>query len=243
MYNNKKISVIIPCYNEERGLKGILENKPPFVDEVIVVDNDSTDNTKDIAKKYGAIIVYEKSRGYGQAYMAGLPKTTGDIVITSDGDNSYPLSNLVTMLSYMERGDYDFVVGCRFPMVHTNAQPAINKIANRCISWLIRVLFKINLTDSQSGMMAFKKSVLDEIKVQNTDMGFSQEMKIKAFLNPKIKCGEVHIFYLKRLGEVKFKKVNAVKNLFAVLSLFIKSAHKQKHTSSEITSEERTKVN
>ena len=49
MYNNKKISVIIPCYNEERGLKGILENKPPFVDEVIVVDNDSTDNTKDIS--------------------------------------------------------------------------------------------------------------------------------------------------------------------------------------------------
>ena len=59
-------------------------------------------------------------------------------------------------------------------------------------------------------------------------------MKIKAFLNPKIKFGEVHISYLKRMGEVKFKKMNAAQNLYAVLSLFIRSVHKQKHTTSKI---------
>jgi len=212
---------VIPCYNEQEGLREILENKPFFVDEVIVVDNDSTDDTDDVARKHGSIIVHEKKRGYGQAYKTGLPLASGDIIITSDGDNSYPLTNLGIMLSYMERGRYDFVTGCRFPMAHRNAQPALNKIANHFISWLIRVLFRIDLRDSQSGMMAFKKGLLDAIKVQNTDMGFSQEMKIRAFLNPKIKCGEVHISYLKRIGSVKFKKINAVQNLWSVFRLYL----------------------
>jgi len=220
VYNNKKISVVIPCYNEEEGLKAVLENKPFFVDEVIVVDNDSTDDTYDVARKHGSIIVHEKKRGYGQALKSGLPTASGDIIITLDGDNSLPLTNIEIMLSYMEKGHYDFVTGCRFPMAHRNAQPAVNKIANHFISWLIRVLFKIDLRDSQSGMMAFKKDLLNVIKVQNTGMGFSQEIKIRAFLNPELKCGEVHISYLKRIGNVKFKKINAVQNLFSVLYLY-----------------------
>jgi len=69
-------------------------------------------------------------------------------------------------------------------------------------------------------MMAFKKDLLNVIKVQNTGMGFSQEIKIMAFLSPKIKCGEVHISYLKRIGNVKFKKINAVQNLCSVLYLY-----------------------
>jgi len=211
---------VIPCYNEEEGLGRILENKPSFVDEIIVVDNGSTDNTNDVARKYGSIVVHEKRRGYGQAYKAGLPMASGDIIITSDGDNSYPLTNLGIMLSCMEGGHYDFVTGCRFPMADRNAQPAINKIANYFISWLIRALFRIDLRDSQSGMMAFKRDLLNTIKVQNTDMGFSQEIKIMAFLSPKIKCGEVHISYLKRLGKVKFNKINAVQNLCSVLHLY-----------------------
>ncbi len=211
---------MIPCYNEEKGLGEILENKPFFVDEIIVVDNGSTDDTNDVARKYGSIIVHEKKRGYGQAYKSGLPAASGDIIITSDGDNSYPLTNLEIMLSCMERGHYDFVTGCRFPMAHKNAQPAVNKIANYFISWLIRFLFRIDLRDSQSGMMAFKKDLMNAIKVKNTDMGFSQEIKIRAFLNPKIKCGEAHISYLKRMGNVKFKKIDAVKNLYSVLCLF-----------------------
>jgi len=220
VYNNKKISVVIPCYNEEEGLREILENKPSFVDEVIVVDNGSTDNTNDVALKHGSIIVHEKRKGYGQAYKSGLPAASGDIIITSDGDNSYPLTNLGIMLSCMEKGHYDFVTGCRFPMVHKDAQPFINKIANYFISWLIRALFKIGLRDSQSGMMAFKKGFLDAIKVRDTGMGFSQEMKIRAYLNPKIKCGETHISYLKRIGDVKFKKIDAVQNLYSVLCLY-----------------------
>lgn len=221
MYNNKKISLVIPCHNEEKGIQELLRGKPFFVDEVIVVDNDSTDNTKDVSEKCGATVVYEKKRGYGQAYKSGLPRASGDIIITLDGDNSYPLFELEKMLSYMERGNYDFVVGCRYPLVHSNAQPLINKIANCLMSWLINILFRINLRDSQSGMMVFKRGVLDEIKIKNTDMGFSQEFKIKAFLNPEITCGEVHISYLKRMGNIKFKKIDAIKNLCSAFGLYL----------------------
>ena len=63
MYNNKKISLTIPCYNEEKGIGNVLKKKPFFVDEVIIVDNNSTDKTADVAKKYGATIVHEKKDG------------------------------------------------------------------------------------------------------------------------------------------------------------------------------------
>lgn len=220
MYNNKKVSLVIPCYNEEKGIGSVLAKKPFFVDEVIVIDNNSTDRTADVAKKYGATVVHEKRRGYGYAYQAGLPKTSGDIIVTLDGDASYPLFELEKMLSHMERGCYDFVSGCRYPLVHKNVQPVINEIANYLISWLTRVLFKINLIDSQSGMMVFKKSILKKIKIRNTNMGFSQEIKIKSFLNPDINCDEVRISYLKREGKIKFKKIDAIKNLYSFLSLF-----------------------
>lgn len=168
--------------------------------------------------------------GYGYAYQTGLPKAKGDIIVTLDGDNSYPLFELEKMLSYMEKGHYDFVVGCCYPLVHENAQPVINKIANYFVSCLIRVLFKINLIDSQSGMMVFKKEVLKKIKIQNTGMGFSQEIKIKAFLNPEIKCGKVRISYLHRIGNTKFKKIDGIKNLYSVLLLFIELKQKGKFT-------------
>ncbi|MFB0561846.1 MAG: glycosyltransferase family 2 protein, partial [Candidatus Lokiarchaeia archaeon] len=230
LYNNKKISLTIPCYNEEKGIGNVLKKKPFFVDEVIIIDNNSTDKTADVAKKYGATIVHEKKMGYGYAYLTGLPKAKGDIIVTLDGDNSYPLFELEKMLSYMEKGHYDFVVGCRYPLVHKNAQPLINKIANYFVSWLIRVLFKINLIDSQSGLMVFKKEVLKKIKIQNTAMGFSQEIKIKAFLNPEIKCGEARISYLHRIGNTKFKKIDGIKNLYSVLLLFIELKQKGKFT-------------
>lgn len=211
MYNNKTISIVIPCHNEENGIRELLKEKPFFADEIIVVNNWSTDNTKYVAQWYGANVIYEKIIGYGQACRAGLSKAAGDIVIILDGDNSYPLHEAGKLLSFMEQGYCDFAVGCRYPLIHKNSQPIINKIANTFITRLINILFGISLTDSQSGMMAFNRKALNRIKAQNTDMGFSQEFKIKAFVDPEINCGEVHITYSKRIGNVKFKKIEGIK--------------------------------
>lgn len=222
MYNYKTISVVIPCFNESQGLDKVLKNKPLFIDEVIVVDNNSRDNTVNVAKKYNSTIVQEKRIGYGQACLAGLLKVKGDIIIILDGDNSYPMSEIEKLLLYMENQSCDFVSGNRYPLANSNVQPIVNQFANQAISLFIRLLFRINLKDSQSGMMVFKRSLLDKISLDNTGMGFSQEIKIKAWLTG-ICCKETYINYGVRIGKVKFRKiVDSANNLYSLLCLWKK---------------------
>lgn len=221
----------MPCYNEESGLEKILRNKPAFIDEIIVVDNASTDKTAEVARRYGVVVIHEKNRGYGYAYQAGLPAASGDIVVTLDGDYSYPVSEIERLLTYMRINNLDFVVGCRYPLIDRSAQPVINKAANYAISWFIRVFFGINLIDSQSGMMAFRKDILDKLEAENTGMGFSQELKIRAFLLRGIKCGEAHISYLPRVGISKFQRMkNSMHNLYSVFSLWTELILAQKRS-------------
>ena len=81
MYKGLSISVVIPCFNEEKGIGTVLQRMPDYVDEVIVVDNNSADGTARIAEAHGARVVHEKRKGYGSAYQAGLPQARGDIKI------------------------------------------------------------------------------------------------------------------------------------------------------------------
>ena len=78
MYKEQKITVIIPCLNEEQGIERVLTRMPAFVDEVIVVDNGSTDRTSDVARGFGAKVVREDVRGYGRAYKTGFGQATGE---------------------------------------------------------------------------------------------------------------------------------------------------------------------
>jgi len=90
LYKSQKITVIIPCLNEEQGVEQVLRRMPDFVDEVIVVDNGSTDRTSEVAKSFGAMVIREDVRGYGRSYKTGFSRARGDIMITLDGDHSYP---------------------------------------------------------------------------------------------------------------------------------------------------------
>ena len=77
MHRGLKISVVIPCYNEEDGIRSVIESMPSYVDEIVVVDNNSTDRTGEIARSLGAVVVFQPVKGYGAAYQAGLPAATG----------------------------------------------------------------------------------------------------------------------------------------------------------------------
>src|SRR6187455_3402100 len=90
LYKDLRITVIIPCLNEEQGIEKVLRRMPEFVDQVIVVDNGSTDRTSEVARSLGAEVIREEVRGYGRAYKKGFACATGSVIVTPDGDHSYP---------------------------------------------------------------------------------------------------------------------------------------------------------
>lgn len=206
MYKNTKISLVIPCYNEEAGLSEILKRTPSFFDEIIVVDNASTDRTAEVAKNLGAKVVFEKQRGYGQAYMAGFRAASGDIIVAMDGDNSYPIKEAEKLIDFLLANNFDFVSGCRFPLQQKKAMATLNKIGNYILTLVFRLVTLKRIKDSQSGMWVFRRRILKEMKLKSRGMAFSEEIKMEAILNKNIKFSEVPIGYSERIGKVKLKK-------------------------------------
>ena len=203
MYKEQKITVIIPCLNEEQGIERVLTRMPAFVDEVIVVDNGSTDRTSDVARGFGAKVVREDVRGYGRAYKTGFGQATGDVIITLDGDHSYPVDALSYLLEAFLHLDVDFLNASRFPVRDKQAMSFKHKFGNFVLSIVMSLLFFRWVRDSQSGMWVFKRSILRDFTLESNGMAFSEEIKIEALKHPKVRFEEISIQYSSRLGEIK----------------------------------------
>jgi glycosyltransferase involved in cell wall biosynthesis len=203
MYKGQSITVIIPCLNEEQGIRRVLEKMPEFVDEVIVVDNNSTDRTHDVAAALGAKVVRENRRGYGRSYKRGFANATGDLIVTLDGDHSYPVDAISYLLEAFLHLNVDFLNASRFPVRDRNAMSFKHKIGNLILSIAMSALYFRWVRDSQSGMWVFRRSILDGMKLVSDGMAFSEEIKIEALKSPQVRFGEISILYTSRLGEVK----------------------------------------
>ncbi len=201
MYKSQKITVIIPCLNEEQGIERVLTRMPEFVDEVIVVDNGSTDRTSDVARSFGAKVVREDVRGYGRAYKTGFSQATGDIIITLDGDHSYPPDAISYLLEAFLHLEVDFLNTSRFPVRERAAMSIKHKFGNLILSLSMSVLYLRWVRDSQSGMWVFKRSILKDMKLVADGMAFSEEIKIEALKRARFE--EISIQYSSRLGEIK----------------------------------------
>lgn len=224
MYKDLKISVVIPCYNEEEGVALVIKSLPEFIDEVVVVDNNSTDRTAEVAEQLGARVVLEKRKGYGAAYKAGLPAVTGDITVTMDGDGTYPVEQIGECIDYLLEKDLDFVSASRFPLKDAKAMNFSNKIGNAVLTFATLILFMRGIKDSQSGMWIFKSDIYPELKVRSDGMPLSEEIKIAAIRNPRLKFDEYHVNYHPRVGEVKLNKWrDGFRNLLYLLKLRFRS--------------------
>ena len=201
MYKSQKITVIIPCLNEEQGIEKVMTRMPEFVDEVIVVDNGSTDRTSDVAKSLGAKVVREDVRGYGRAYKTGFAQASGDIIITLDGDHSYPPDAISYLLEAFFHLEVDFLNTSRFPVRERAAMSLKHKLGNLILSISMSVLYLRWVRDSQSGMWVFKRSILKDMKLVSDGMAFSEEIKIEALKHCRFE--EISIQYSSRLGEIK----------------------------------------
>ena len=203
MYKGQSITVIIPCLNEEQGIRRVLERMPEFVDEVIVVDNNSTDRTHEVALSMGAKVIRERVRGYGRSYKRGFACASSDLIVTLDGDHSYPVDALSYLLEAFLHLDVDFLNASRFPVRDRNAMSFKHKIGNLVLSLAMSALYLRWVRDSQSGMWVFRRSILSQMKLVSDGMAFSEEIKIEALKSPRIRFGEISILYTSRLGEIK----------------------------------------
>ena len=224
MYKGLSVSVVIPCFNEEDGIAAVLRSLPDFVDQVVVVDNNSTDQTGRIAAEMGAEVVFETKKGYGNAYQSGLPRATCDIFATTDGDGTYPTYSIAPIIDYLIEKRLDFVSASRFPLRNKKAMRFRNVAGNMILTYVTRVLWLRWIADSQSGMWVFRRQVLDQIKPRNPGMPFSEEIKLEVIGKRRLKFGEYHIDYSERIGETKlYAWKDGIDNLLYLFRLRLKS--------------------
>lgn len=207
MAKGMSISAVIPCYNEENGISAVLAHNPDSVDEVIVVDNNSTDTTAAVAQKYGATVVKEPIQGYGAAILRGLHTATKEVVVVLDGDGTYSPKYIPQLATFLEENNLDFVSANRFYKGNSNSMPFLNHVGNIILTFFTRLLFRLSLEDSQSGMFMFKRQLLPELALTSGGMSFSQEIKLAALANKHIAFAEYPIAYhaASRIGDKKLR--------------------------------------
>lgn len=210
-----KISIVIPALNEE-GIVGKTVNEVPinklkelgFETEIIVVDNNSEDNTAQEALDAGAKVIHEPHRGYGNAYKRGLENAIGDIIVMADADGTYPLDKTHEFILPLLNEDYEFVIGSRFDgEIHKGAMPALHRyIGNPMLTLMLNILFNSNISDTHCGMRAFKREVLEIIDLRSPGMEFAIEMVIE-IAERGVKVKELPIEYRVRGGEAKLSSM------------------------------------
>ncbi len=205
MHRGLRISLVIPCYNEEAGIQQVLSRVPAPVDEAIVVDNASSDGTAARAHTAGAHVVEQPRRGYGAAYKAGLAAASGDVIVTLDGDGTYPPEHIPRLVDVLVDRGWDFLSACRFPLSDARAMGWANRLGNAVLTAATAVLFRQPIRDSQSGMWVFRRTLLERLVLTSDGMAFSEEIKLEALLRGA-RFGEEHIPYGVREGQVKLQR-------------------------------------
>ena len=205
MHRSLSISVVVPCYNEEDGVRQVIGRMPKAVDEIVVVDNNCTDRTAEVARSLGARVVAEPTPGYGAAYKAGLRAATSDLVATLDGDGTYPPEEIPRLVEVLLDRGWDFLSACRFPLSDGQAMGLSNRFGNWVLTVAAWLLFRQPIRDSQSGMWVFRRPILERLRLTSDGMAFSEEIKLETLLRG-FQFGEEHIRYGTRVGEVKLQR-------------------------------------
>lgn len=208
MYQGKKISVVIPAYNEEEAIeKTVKDFSKPYVDEIIVVDNNSKDRTAELAKKAGAEVITETKQGYGFALQKGMREAKGDAIILTEADCTFVGKDMEKFLVYIE--DVDLVLGTRLTGELREKGAKMNwflNYGNLFLAKLIQLRFwgRVRLTDVGCTFRAIRKEALNKI-INNFKVGgseFSPEMIITALEN-NIRTVEIPVHYKMRIGKSK----------------------------------------
>jgi glycosyltransferase involved in cell wall biosynthesis len=201
-----RLSIVIPTMNEEQSIGQVIDAIRQSISdslsyEILIVDTDSKDRTREIALSKGARIIDEPRRGYGRAYKTGFEAASGEIIATLDADMTYPADMIEGLVRLLDSEKLEFISTNRFANLKPGAMSATHKLGNKILSLAVRLLFGVRVRDSQSGMWVFRKEILPRLNLTSDGMSFSEELKIEAFRKTRAK--EVPISYSPRVGEVK----------------------------------------
>ena len=223
MLKNKTISVVIPCKNEGKTIYRTVKSVPAYVDEVIVVDNGSTDDTSEKAKKAGARVIHEPRKlngiGYGYAHITGMARAMGDYIVAMDGDGTYPAKSIKNAISYMEKEHLDFVSCNRLPLKNPKAISATRRLGINILNLEVLILYKKPIKDILTGMWCMKKEVVTKLGLKMGDWNLSPEIKIAAMINKDVRFGEFQIDHFERGKDVSKQKIwnTGFNHLFYIL--------------------------
>lgn len=207
-----KIVVIIPAYNEEASIPYVIKEIPSIVDEIIVVSNNSTDNTEEHARQAGATVLVEHQKGYGHACLKGMEyiastslsdqSKTPDIVVFLDGDYSDYPEELTKIVQPIIDENVDFVVGARVKELREEGSMTGPQIfGNWLATSLMHLFFKSRFTDL-GPFRAIKYEKLLALKMEDKTYGWTVEMQLKA-LKQKLSYREIPVKYKNRIGVSK----------------------------------------
>jgi len=204
---NPTIKVIIPAYNEEDSIAHVIHDIPSIVNEIIVISNNSTDNTEENAKNAGATVLQENKKGYGYACLKGMDyiskqEVTPDIVVFLDGDYSDYPEQLTELIAPIVQDDIDFVIGSRVKKFREKGAVTPQQIfGNWLACFLMKLFFKAKFTDL-GPFRAIKYHKLLALNMEDKTYGWTVEMQLKA-LKQQLSYVETPVKYRNRIGVSK----------------------------------------
>ena len=203
----QRIKVIIPAYNEQDSIGLVVGDIPGIVDEVIVVNNNSSDDTVKVARAAGATVLSEKRSGYGYACLKGIDyikglKTKPDIVVFLDGDYSDYPEELLQIVAPIQNGTTDFVVGARVKELRAQGSMTPQQVfGNWLACFLMKILYKSTFTDL-GPFRGIRWDTLVDLNMSDKTYGWTVEMQLKV-LNKAISYQEIRVSYRERIGVSK----------------------------------------
>lgn len=211
----KEVSIILPALNEEEAIGKIIDEVPVediegrgYRAEVIVVDNGSTDRTREIAEAKGARVITEPSRGKGRAIRTAFESVSGDFVFMIDADFTYPATYIPRMLELLE-GGYDVVLGSRLKgEIEEEAMSRLNLVGNHLLAFLANLLYGSGISDPCTGYWGFRGEVVKSLEIDAVGFELEANMLIET-ARKGYRIGEIPIYYRRRPSPAKLRSLKA----------------------------------
>ena len=219
---NKKIAVLIPCYNESKTIAKVVSDYKKVLPEadIYVYDNNSSDGTDGIAKKAGAIVRYEYKQGKGNVIRSMFRDIDADCYLMIDGDDTYPAENAREMCDLILEGKADMVNGDRLSSTYfTENKRPFHNFGNKIVRWLINKLFKNNIKDIMTGYRAFSYQFVKGFPVLSKGFEIETEMTIHA-VDKNFRVVEIPVTYRDR-PEGSVSKLNTYSDGAKVLKMIL----------------------